>query len=230
MTELALALDVASKEQAKTLIIDLAKHVDTIKLGYESIYRFGSSFVEQASHFKPGIFLDLKLNDIPNTMTRCLDAFKGCHVKYLTMHASAGARGIAAVKEKSRQLWPDSKLLAVTVLTSLNQDDLWSMGFSNSVDQTAGYLTDVAYNNGADGIVCSVLEAEKLRREYPELLLVCPGIRPIEVATDDQVRVATPEYAVQVGVDLAVVGRAITKADNPKEAAKKIRTQLSSHS
>ena len=165
------------------------------------------------------MFLDLKYHDIPNTVAAGVRSAVQMGVSWLTVHASGGSEMIRAAKEASG----DTKILAVTVLTSLDRKGISEIGWSGDVRDQVVNLATMARGAGADGIVCSALEVSSLRSVLDDgCVLVTPGIRPVGSAVDDQARVATPASAVSHGADYLVVGRPIVKASNPKEAVKLI--------
>jgi len=171
------------------------------------------------------VFLDLKLHDIPNTVAASVAAIRPLRPAMLTVHAVGGAAMIAAARNAAGDDGP--AILAVTVLTSLDEADLDATGIAGGVEAQVLRLARVALQAGADGLVCGPGEIAALRAEFgPDPILVVPGIRPIGAATHDQRRTATPRAAMVAGADWLVVGRPITEARNPAEAARAIAGEI----
>jgi orotidine-5'-phosphate decarboxylase len=220
---LCAALDVPDPAAARALAEKLAGHVGVLKVGLELFVAHGRAAVDAVRGFGLPIFLDLKLHDIPQTVEAAARGAAALGASYLTVHASGGAAMIAAAR---RALPRETKLLAVTVLTSLGDDDLSALGLpSDSVLR----LARLALRAGADGIVCSAQEVALLRRELgPGPLLVVPGIRPAGTASADQRRTGTPREAAQAGASILVVGRPLRDAPDPARAADEIARELES--
>jgi orotidine-5'-phosphate decarboxylase len=202
----------------------VAPHVSTLKVGLELYLRYGPDAVASvrgASGVE--IFLDLKLNDIPATVAGAVRAVARLRPALLTVHAAAGAAAIRAAAEAA----PSTRIVAVTVLTSLCEDDLRRIGLAGPVSDAARRLAVLAVESGARGLVCSPQEVAALRAEVgDDVLLITPGVRPAGAAVNDQARVATPEEALQSGADLLVIGRPITGAADPGAAAATIAAAL----
>jgi orotidine-5'-phosphate decarboxylase len=172
------------------------------------------------------IFLDLKLHDIPNTVAGAIRALAALAPAMLTLHAAGGAAMIAAARRAADDTPSPSKLLAVTVLTSLDQSALGATGVSGTPSDQVLRLAELALSNGADGLVCSAHEVAALRQRFgTATMLVVPGIRPDGAAHGDQARVMTPREAVLAGADYIVVGRPVTTAADPGAAAKMVASQ-----
>jgi orotidine-5'-phosphate decarboxylase len=178
------------------------------------------------------IFLDLKLHDIPNTVAGAVKAAVHCQADFLTIHASGGrdmmrAAVAAAAEEEQKTGYAAPKILAVTVLTSLDAAVLESVGQEAPLEKQVLRLARLAKESGVQGLVCSPQEIALLKRELgQDILLVVPGIRPAESATGDQKRVMTPQEAMAAGADWLVIGRPITEAKSPVEAARGIVSSL----
>jgi orotidine-5'-phosphate decarboxylase len=232
MTKLIIALDTSNIDQAVAWAHKLQDHCDVFKLGLEFFTANGPDGVARISAFRP-VMLDLKLHDIPNTVAGAVRAACALNLRFITVHASGGAKMIAAAAEtrnsmNSMSVGPRIPLiLAVTVLTSLNDDALDGIGFKYGVVPTVTRLANIAMFYGADGIVCSPHEAAALRSELgPYPILVVPGIRPAGAETGDQARTMTPREAATAGADYIVVGRPITRAADPVAAAIIVQTEI----
>lgn len=175
------------------------------------------------------LFLDLKLHDIPNTVAGAVRAAVSLHPKFLTLHASGGAAMMRAAAEVVRSAGADTKLLAVTVLTSLDGDDLMQVGQDPSPGHQVRRLAKLAVASGCAGIVCAPTEVQGLRAQLGAApVLVTPGVRPAGAAMGDQKRTMTPHDAITAGADYLVIGRPITAASEPRKAAESIVAGLGS--
>jgi len=214
------AIDTADLERAANLVKQLSSAPLHFKLGLEFFAAQGPAGVEKIRAAAGGhaeIFLDLKFHDIPNTVAGAVRAAMKAKPQFLTVHASGGeAMMKAAVEAAGKQ----TKILAVTVLTNLDDNDLSSVGQSGPASEQALRLARLAQKSGIDGIVCSPREIEILRKNLgDDFLLVVPGIRPEGSAPGDQKRTMTPQQAVDLGADYLVIGRPITAAADPLAAA-----------
>ena len=225
---LAVALDVPDADAALSAADRLAGHADLVKVGLELFTAEGPDLVRELVDRGWGVFLDLKLHDIPATVAGAVRVLRGLGVELLTLHASGGPRMIeAAVEARGDSSLPH--LLGVTVLTSLEAADLERLGWSAGPEAAVARLCATAREAGCDGVVASVHEVPRIRSEWgPDLLVVTPGIRPAGASVDDQAMVATPATAVQAGADILVVGRPILRAEDPAAAADAIRTEMAS--
>jgi orotidine-5'-phosphate decarboxylase len=220
------ALDVADGVQALALARALGDSVGTFKVGLELFTAEGPSLVRELREMAP-IFLDLKLNDIPNTVAGAAKAAAQLGVKMITVHALAGRSALRAAADALGEQEDRPKLLAVTILTSLSNDDLIEMGVASSPEEAVLRLGTLAVRAGADGLVCSPLEVAALRKAVgPDKLLVVPGVRPQGTAKDDQARVATASQAVRAGADYLVVGRPLRESPDPRKAARALAAEL----
>lgn len=219
------ALDIDNEDQLQELLSQLGNPNDiTIKIGMELFFNSGSQVVKELADKGYKVFLDLKLHDIPNTVYNGMKQLAQLGISYTTVHALGGSKMIRAAKDgliagtRAGQELP--KLLAVTELTSISDDVLANEQNCklNMADQVVK-LAKMAKNSGADGVICSPLEVEKLKEKVGQnFLYITPGIRPNHNAHDDQARTATPTEAKQFGASAIVVGRPITLASNPSEA------------
>lgn len=197
--------------------------VGGLKLGLEFFAACGPDGVRALGALGAPVFLDLKLHDIPNTVARVVRALAGLPISHLTVHAAGGA----AMLRAAAAVTPRPKLLAVTVLTSLDEEDLAAAGITGTpLDQTAR-LAALAASCGLDGVVCSPLEIGAVRAVVGSDLLICtPGVRPVGDAAGDQKRTSTPAGALRAGADLLVIGRPITGAADPAAAARALLAEL----
>ncbi|MEU1720922.1 orotidine-5'-phosphate decarboxylase [Actinomadura sp. ATCC 39365] len=221
---IAVALDAPDLETAARWASLVTPHVSTIKVGLELYLRYGPDVIASvrgASGVQ--IFLDLKLHDIPNTVAGAAKAVARLRPAILTVHAAGGAAMIRAAVESA----PQTKIAAVTILTSLNESDLDRMGLAGPADEAVRRLAALSVEAGATALVCSPNEVAAVRAEVgPGITLITPGVRPQGADVQDQVRVATPEQALADGADLLVIGRPITGAADPGAAAAAIAASL----
>jgi orotidine-5'-phosphate decarboxylase len=194
-----------------------------VKLGLEFFSSCGPAGVERILELGVPVFLDLKLHDIPNTVAKAVRALAPLEPAILTVHAAGGRAMMAAAKEAAA---PHTKVVAVTVLPSLDQDDLTSTGIGGSPAEQVERLTELAREAGLDGIVCSGAEVALARRHWPDGFLVVPGVRPAGDDLGDQKRVVTPREALDDGASILVIGRPITGAADPAQAIREITASL----
>ena len=220
----AVALDAPDLETAARWADLVTPHVSTVKIGLELYLRYGPTVVASirgASGVR--VFLDLKLHDIPATVAGAARAVARLRPDILTVHGSGGPDVVRAAVGAA----PETKIAAVTVLTSLNQAQLERIGVSGSVRDSVLRLASLAVEAGARGLVCSPREVAAVRAEVgPDITLITPGVRPAGADAHDQARVATPEEALQSGSDLLVIGRPITAAPDPGAAAAALAASL----
>ena len=229
---LAVALDVSTLEQESALLGALGGGAGWLKVGSELFVAAGPSAV--ALGLEHGrVFLDLKLHDIPNTVAAAVRAAVALGVSLLTVHAAGGrpmleAARAAAAEAAAKLDRPRPRIVAVTVLTSLDEATLTSVGVAGGLPSQVARLVDLAAAAGLDGVVTSPREVADVRRRMgPEFFLVCPGIRPAGAPADDQSRTATPMEAIAGGADLLVVGRPIVRAPDPAAAARALVAEIS---
>lgn len=220
-------------EEALSWVDRLGDHVGLFKVGKESFVRYGTDIVRQIHSRGRKVFLDLKFHDIPNTVARAAEAACALGVLMFNMHALGGRQMMVETVSGVQQLaeWtggPQPIVLAVTVLTSLNDNDLKNMGFTQGSRETALNLARLAQDAGVSGVVASAEDAAAIRRACgSEFLIVTPGIRGIKQVTgDDQKRIVAPYEAVRQGADFLVVGRPIRQATDPVRAADEIAAEI----
>jgi len=221
------ALDTPDLERALSLARRVAPYVGGLKLGLEFFTAHGPGSVKAFAELGLPVFLDLKYHDIPNTVAGAVKAAAGLGVGVLNVHASGGAAMMKAALEAARSVNPRLKLIAVTVLTSLGQSDLQAVGQASSPREQVLRLARLTKACGLDGVVCSAHEIAAIRAALgPDFLLVVPGIRPEGSAMGDQQRVMSPLEALKAGADILVIGRPITAAADPAQAASEIVDRL----
>ncbi|MBI1244707.1 MAG: orotidine-5'-phosphate decarboxylase [Alphaproteobacteria bacterium] len=221
------AIDRMQREEAAADLARLGSEGYAVKLGLEFFVANGPDGVRAVAGARP-LFLDLKLHDIPNTVAGGVRAAALCRPRFLTIHASGGRAMMEAARDAASSAGPARPLLlAITVLTSLDDSDLDAVGQRGPAGDQALRLAVLAKAAGMDGVVCSAHEIARLRREVgPEFKLVVPGIRPEWAATGDQKRVMTPREAVARGADHLVIGRPITQAAEPKAALARVLAEI----
>jgi orotidine-5'-phosphate decarboxylase len=225
---ICVAIDTPDLDKAVALAETLKPHVGWAKIGMEFFYAHGLAGYARVAETGLPIFLDLKLHDIPNTVASAMKALMRIAPRpaIVNLHATGGFDMMkAAADAVARQ----SKLIAVTILTSLSDDDIWAAGFetAKNTEAHARALAELAKRAGLDGVVCSPHDLVGIRHDLGRsFLTVVPGIRPADAATQDQKRVATPEAALKAGADILVIGRAITGAANPARSAQDILAGL----
>lgn len=217
------ALDTTDLARARSIATRVRHHVGGIKLGLEFFMEHGRHGVREMSGLGLPVFLDLKFHDIPNTVAKAIHALHGLEPAVLTVHAAGGR----AMMEDAKAAAPlGTKVVGVTVLTSLDGDDLRSIGLDSDPHEQVVRLAELARSSGLDGIVCSGAEVAAARRLWPDGFFVVPGVRLAEGEHGDQKRVITPRRALDDGASIIVVGRPITQAADPDAAARAIGATL----
>lgn len=225
---ICVALDTPDLDRAVFLARSLRPHAGYLKVGMEFFYAHGIPGYARVAEQGLPIFLDLKLHDIPNTVGMAMRSLMRLEPRpaIVNVHATGG---LEMMKAAAEAVAGQSRLIAVTILTSLSDDDIWAAGFETARDTQAHAraLSDLARRAGLDGVVCSPHDLAGIRHDLGrDFLTVVPGIRPADAATQDQKRVATPETAMAAGADILVIGRAITGAADPARAAQDILAGL----
>ena len=226
-TPIIVALDFPSRDAALALADRLDPQLCRVKVGKELFTRSGPAVVEalQAKGFE--VFLDLKFHDIPNTTAMAVKAAAELGVWMVNVHCSGGLRMMAACRKELDKLAGRKPLLiGVTVLTSMEQQDLAGIGLDIAPQEQVLRLAGLAAQAGMDGLVCSAQEAPALKASHPALQLVTPGIRPAGSSADDQKRILTPAKALAAGSDYLVIGRPISQAADPAQALADIVAEL----
>ncbi|HVF93017.1 MAG TPA: orotidine-5'-phosphate decarboxylase [Sphingomonas sp.] len=218
-----LAIDTPDLARAKSIVARTRHHIGGIKLGLEFFAAHGQPGVREMADLGLPVFLDLKLHDIPNTVAKAVMALATLEPSILTVHASGGR----AMLEDAKAAAPvNTRIVAVTMLTSLDSTDLMATGVSGSAHDQVQRLTALAAEAGVDGIVCSGAEVAAAKALWPKGFFVVPGVRPANGQTGDQKRVVTPRQAIDAGASILVVGRPITQAEDPDMAARAIGATL----
>jgi len=222
MAQVIIALDLPTLDQAMGLVDTLGEGADFYKVGLELFTREGPSVIQALAERDTGIFLDLKLHDIPNTVARSVSCARDLEVDLLTLHATGGRRMMAAAAEAAGD---DVTLLGVTVLTSMTASDVedsWGCRV-DALEEEAVRLARLAQESGVGGVVASVWEVTPIKEAMgSDLVVVTPGIRLAGDDAHDQARVSTPAEAVAAGADYLVVGRSVTRAPDPVEALRQV--------
>jgi orotidine-5'-phosphate decarboxylase len=217
------ALDTPDLERADAIAKAVRRHVGGLKLGLEFFGANGPAGVREMAHHGLPIFLDLKFHDIPNTVGKAVQALHPLEPAILTVHAGGGR----AMLEDAKAAAPrDTKVVAVTMLTSLDEHDLAATGINGDAHDHVLRLTNLARSAGLDGVVCSGAEVATAKALWPEGFFVVPGVRPADGPAGDQKRVTTPREALDNGASIIVVGRPITLAEDPDQAARAIEATL----
>ena len=217
------AIDTPDFDRAKSIVTRVKNHVGGIKLGLEFFMANGKAGVLDMAHLGLPIFLDLKFHDIPNTVAKAIQALRPIEPAILTVHAAGGR----AMMEDAKAAAPSgTKVVGVTVLTSLDGSDLTSIGVPGSPHDQVERLTLLAKESGLDGVVCSGNEVAAAKKLWPGGFFVVPGVRPADGPLGDQKRVVTPRQALDNGASILVIGRPITAAQDPDAAARAIDATL----
>lgn len=226
--KVVVALDFDKKAEALSFVDKIQPSDCRLKVGKEMFTYFGPEFVKQLTNKGFDVFLDLKFHDIPNTVAKAVTAAADLGVWMVNVHASGGTQMMIKSKQALESYGDNAPLLiAVTVLTSMGQEDLNGLGITKTPAEQVLALAGLTKNAGLDGVVCSAWEAQSLKSTFgQDFKLVTPGIRPAGASSDDQKRIMTPEQAIAVGVDYLVIGRPITKAGNPQQVLQQINATL----
>ena len=228
------AIDQTDVASARELVNAIRPHVGGIKLGLEFFTANGAAGVQGLANNETSVFLDLKFHDIPNTVAKAIKATAGINTFMMTVHTSGGRDMLRAAIDASMQVAELTGserplIVGVTVLTSMDQDDLSIIGVRDNLNDQVLRLADLAQSSGLDGVVCSSYEIQMLKKHCGEdFKLVVPGIRPAGADLGDQKRVMPPKQAIQYGADYLVIGRPITEAASPAISAAEILTSLRS--
>lgn len=223
MNPIYVAIDTPSMERARFLGEQVRGLAGGVKLGLEFFSANGPAGVASIAELGLPLFLDVKLHDIPNTVAKAVEALAPLEPAVLTVHAAGGRAMLQAAKDAAS---PATKVVAVTVLTSLDERDLQSMGISSEPREQVERLAELSRSAGLDGIVCSGAEVAAARAAWPEGFFVVPGVRLPGGDTSDQKRVVTPRRALDDGASILVIGRPITGADDPAAALRDIAATL----
>jgi orotidine-5'-phosphate decarboxylase len=221
------ALDTPDLHRALDIAGQVKPHVGGLKIGLEFLTANGPAGVRKIVELGLPVFADTKFHDIPNTVGAASREIAKLGVSIFNIHASGGAAVLAAAREAAKAVAPDIQLIAVTVLTSMNSDDVEEVGQKGPLENQVVRLATLSKNARLDGVVCGASEIRAVRRACgPDFLIVVPGIRPLGSQMADQRRAMPPAEAAQLGADILVIGRPITGAPNPAEVARAIHEEL----
>jgi orotidine-5'-phosphate decarboxylase len=225
--QLIVALDVSSRAQAQKIVSSLGDSASFYKVGMQLYTAEGPSMVRDLVSSGRRVFLDLKYHDIPNTVGAAVREAGQLGASLMTVHSGGGRKMLRAAADAARESNPAMKVVAVTVLTSMDEGDLNEVGVPGNLEKQVVHLADLALRAGCHGVVSSAREVKALRaRLGSEFLVITPGVRPAGAAHADQARVVTPAQAIAAGSTHLVVGRPITAALNPAEEAEKIVREI----
>ena len=217
------ALDTTDLDSAKAIAARIRNHVGGLKLGLEFFSAHGPDGIREMAALGLPIFLDLKLHDIPNTVAKAVQSLHNLRPAILTVHAAGGR----AMMEDAKAAAPSgTKVVGVSVLTSLDEQDLAAIGVAGDPHDQVLRLSALAREAGLDGVVCSGAEVRAVKKAWPDGFFVVPGVRPADSAVGDQKRVVTPRQALDAGASILVIGRPITQAADPDQAARAIAATL----
>ncbi|NQZ57470.1 MAG: orotidine-5'-phosphate decarboxylase [Lentisphaeraceae bacterium] len=226
-TQLIVALDVDSTSQAEVIVDEIGPQVTWYKVGKQLFTREGVKCLEMLKSKNKKIFLDLKFHDIPNTVAQAVRSALSLGADMVNFHAFGGSEMIKTTIDLNKSESPESLLIAVTVLTSMDQQALAELGVAGTPAEVVERFALMAKKNGADGIVCSAHEIDLVKKACgADFKLIVPGIRPAGSAVNDQKRIMTPGEAAAKGAEYIVVGRPITKSDDKQAAAAAILAEL----
>jgi orotidine-5'-phosphate decarboxylase len=218
-----LALDIPDLDKSVAMVKRVRDHIGGVKLGLEFFCAHGHHGVHEITHLGLPIFLDLKLHDIPNTVAAAMQAIHVLEPAIVTIHASGGR---AMMEDAKAAAGANTKVVAVTLLTSLDNDDMAQIGYKGQPNEQVLRLAELAEKSGLDGIVCSGQEVGAVHSQWKKGFFVVPGLRPAGAAMGDQKRAVTPRQARDDGASVLVIGRPISRADDPVAAARAIEGTL----
>lgn len=226
-SKLIVALDYPTADQAFAFVKSLSPEMCKLKVGFELFVAAGPEFVKKLVDKGYDVFLDLKFHDIPNTVASACQSASNLGVWMMNVHASGSDKMMSTAKQALIDCNSQAKLIAVTVLTSMDAAQLSAINITSTPDERVKHLANLTQKSGLDGVVCSALEAQMLRKILGEdFLLVTPGIRPEGSDVGDQSRIMTPAKAKQAGVSFIVVGRPITQSDKPLSVIEQINLDM----
>ncbi|MGZ0655100.1 orotidine-5'-phosphate decarboxylase [Coraliomargarita sp. W4R53] len=225
--QLILALDLETREEALAMLDRLGDSLKWVKIGLQLFTAYGPDFVREVADRGYKVFLDLKLHDIPNTVAKAVQSIATLPVELLTLHACGGGEMLEWANKARTDYAPNLNLLAVTVLTSMDEAQLRALNIDSTPEAQVLHLADITLRSGVQGLVCSSLELAPLRARFGhDPIIVTPGIRPAGSDANEQKRIMTPAAAAAAGSSFIVVGRPILKAEDPATAARAIQADL----
>lgn len=226
-TKICIALDFKDEKNTEKFLDSLSDKKVVLKVGLELFTVTGPDFVRKLKRLGFEIFLDLKLHDIPNTVSHASSVIAELGVQYFTLHLAGGRKMIEMTREGLEKFGAERpKILGVSVLTSFSEEDWREVGVRSIADSVKGFV-ELGVKSGVDGVVCSPLELAQVKSAHPNLLAVTPGIRPAGSDSNDQARVMTPAQASKAGAGMLVIGRPITQSKDPNSVIRAIKQELS---
>ena len=220
------AIDTSDIDKAKELAINIKPYVGGLKLGLEFFTSCGITGIKQIEELGLPLFIDLKFYDIPNTVTSALKNILEINPMFTTIHCTGGKKMMTECMKLKNEMGSTTNIIGVTMLTSFDDQAIKEIGFNTSVIDTINQVASLADECSLDGLVCSPLEAKKLKNSFPALQLIVPGIRNSSEQTNDQKRTLSAKEAIDNGADILVIGRPITEASDPAKAAEALLNEI----
>ena len=220
------AIDTSNIDKAKELAINIKPYVGGLKLGLEFFTSCGINGIKQIEELGLPLFIDLKFYDIPNTVTSALKNILEINPMFTTIHCTGGRKMMTECMKLKNEMGSTTNIIGVTMLTSFDDQTIKEIGFNTSVTDTIDQVASLANECSLDGLVCSPLEAQKLKNSFPTLQLIVPGIRNSSEQTNDQKRTLSAKEAIDNGADILVIGRPITEASEPAKAAEALLNEI----
>jgi len=220
------AIDTSNIDKAKELAINIKPYVGGLKLGLEFFTSCGINGIKQIEELGLPLFIDLKFYDIPNTVTSALKNILEINPMFTTIHCTGGRKMMTECMKLKNEMDSTTNIIGVTVLTSFDDQAIKEVGFNTSVIDTIDQVASLANECSLDGLVCSPLEAQKLKNSFPALQLIVPGIRSSFDQTNYQKRILSAKEAIDNGADILVIGRPITEASDPAKAAEALLNEI----
>jgi len=220
------AIDTSNIDKAKELAINIKPYVGGLKLGLEFFTSCGINGIKQIEELGLPLFIDLKFYDIPNTVTSALKNILEINPMFTTIHCTGGRKMMTECMKLKNEMDSTTNIIGVTMLTSFDDQAIKEIGFNTSVIDTINQVASLADECSLDGLVCSPLEAQKLKNSFPALQLIVPGIRNSSEQTNDQKRTLSAKEAIDNGADILVIGRPITEAPDPAKAAEALLNEI----
>ena len=220
------AIDTSNIDKAKELAINIKPYVGGLKLGLEFFTSCGINGIKQIEELGLPLFIDLKFYDIPNTVTSALKNILEINPMFTTIHCTGGRKMMTECMKLKNEMGSKTNIIGVTMLTSFDDQTIKEIGFNTSVTDTIDQVASLANECSLDGLVCSPLEAQKLKNSFPALQLIVPGIRNSSEQTNDQKRTLSAKEAIDNGADILVIGRPITEASEPAKAAEALLNEI----
>ena len=220
------AIDTSNIDKAKELAINIKPYVGGLKLGLEFFTSCGVAGIKQIEELGLPLFIDLKFYDIPNTVTSALKNILEINPQFTTIHCTGGKKMMTECMKLKNEMGSTTNIIGVTMLTSFDDQAIKEIGFNTSVIDTINRVASLANECSLDGLVCSPLEAQKLKNSFPALQLIVPGIRNSSEQTNEQKRTLSAKEAIDNGADILVIGRPITEASEPAKAAEALLNEI----